>query len=227
MTENYYEIRQCPHCSLRYPMVEGHPFGSRCPSCLGETDCVRRESLARENPREGQTLPAGIKLHVLADNIRSAWNVGSILRSADGFEFGHAYLCGITPTPEQPEVRKTALGAEEFVSWSSHPNALEKIQELHETGWQVFALEKVKASIPLQVATSTLHQTPTVLVVGNEVTGIDPDILSLADQVVHIPMHGQKRSFNVAVAFAVAAAMIHNELLNDPQEPVEEQYHSN
>jgi tRNA G18 (ribose-2'-O)-methylase SpoU len=214
MAASHYEIRLCKSCGLRYPLVEGHPFGARCPSCLGETECVRQAQLDREVPREGDALPEGIKLHVLLDNIRSAWNVGSILRTADGFGFEHAYLCGITPTPEQAEVRKTALGAEKFVTWSTHPNALDKICTLRDIGWQILALEKVKESIPIQIAAVRLRQTPGVLVVGNEVTGIDTDILSLADRVVHIPMHGQKRSFNVSVAFAVAAAMIYNKLID-------------
>lgn len=216
MMAAFFEIRLCLNCGLRYPLIEGHPFGVRCPSCLGETECVRREQLAREVPREGIKLPEAIKLHVLLDNVRSAWNVGSILRTSDGFGFEHAYLCGITPTPEQAEVRKTALGAEEFVTWSVHRNGLEKVRELREAGWQILALEKVKESIPVQAATYRLEEAPSLLVLGNEVTGVDPDILALADRVVHIPMHGQKRSFNVAVAFAATAAIIHNELIDYP-----------
>jgi 23S rRNA (guanosine2251-2'-O)-methyltransferase len=214
MSVSYFEIRLCKNCGLRYPLPEGHPFGARCPSCLGETECVRREQLTRDVPREGDKLPAGIKIHVLLDNIRSAWNVGSILRTADGFGFEHAYLCGITPSPEQVEVRKTALGAEKFVTWSAHPNGLEKVRELREAGWQILALEKAKQSIPVQVGLSWIKQGPSLLVMGNEVTGVDPDILALADRVVHIPMHGQKRSFNVAVAFAAAAAIIYTVLID-------------
>src|SRR3990172_12223027 len=213
MTATYYEIRLCLSCGLRYPLTEGHSFGARCPACLGETECLRRENLAREAPREGDKLPEGIQLHVLLDNVRSAWNVGSILRTSDGFGFEHAYLCGITPTPEHAEVRKTALGAEEFVTWSAHPNGLEKVRELQEAGWQILALEKVKESIPIQATTYRLEQSRSLLVLGNEVTGVDPEIISLSDRVVHLAMHGQKRSFNVAVAFAAAAALIHNELI--------------
>lgn len=216
MTATYYEIRLCQSCGLRYPLVEGHSFGTRCPSCLGETQCVRREQLDREVPREADHLPKGIKLHVLLDNIRSAWNVGSILRTADGFGFEHAYLCGITPTPEQAEVRKTALGAEEFVNWSAHRNGLEKVRELQEAGWQIVALEKINRSIPIQAATYRLEQASSLLVLGNELTGVDPDILAISDRVVHLPMHGQKRSFNVAVAFAAAAALIHDDLIDFP-----------
>jgi 23S rRNA (guanosine2251-2'-O)-methyltransferase len=212
MSTTYYEIRLCRTCGLRYPLTEGHPFGVRCPSCLGETKCVHRQPLEREVPIDGDKLSGDIKLHVLLDNIRSAWNVGSILRTSDGFGFEHAYLCGITPTPEQPEVRKTALGAEVFVGWSAHHNGLDKVQELRESGWRIAALEKVKGSVPIQAVTGWMGQLPSVLVLGNEVTGVDPDILALADRVVHLPMHGQKRSFNVAVAFAAAAALIYSDL---------------
>jgi 23S rRNA (guanosine2251-2'-O)-methyltransferase len=221
MSPTYFEIRLCPNCGLRYPLIEDHPFGTRCPSCLSETETVRREQLAREVPLDGDNLPRGIKLHVLLDNIRSAWNVGSILRTSDGFGVKHAYLCGITPTPEQAEVRKTALGAEGFVTWSFHPNGLEQVWNLRELGWQILALEKVQGSTPVQAAMNWLRRAPSVLVLGNEVTGIDPEVLALTDLVVHIPMHGQKRSFNVAVAFAAAAAIIHNQLITSPWEAID------
>jgi tRNA G18 (ribose-2'-O)-methylase SpoU len=222
MTVLQYEIRLCHSCGLRYPLTEGHPFGARCPSCLGETEVVRRELLTREVPREGDRLPEEIKLHVLLDNVRSAWNVGSIFRTADGFGFGHAYLCGITPTPEQADVRKTALGAEEFVTWSAHRNGLKQVLELREAGWQILALEKLKESIPIQMVSEWITPGPSVLVVGNEVTGVDPEILAVADRVVHIPMRGQKRSFNVAVACAAAAAIIHTKLIDYPWWTIDE-----
>ena len=76
MTVLFYEIRLCHSCGLRYPLVEGHPFGARCPSCLGETEVLRREQLAREVPPEGDKMPEKFKLRVLLDNVRSAWNVG-------------------------------------------------------------------------------------------------------------------------------------------------------
>lgn len=222
MTVLYYEIRLCQSCGLRYPLTDGHPFGARCPSCLGETEVLRREQITREVPREGDKLPEELKLNVLLDNIRSAWNVGSILRTADGFGLAHAFLCGITPTPEQADVRKTALGAEEFVTWSKHPDGLQQVLALREAGWQILVLEKAKGSIPIQLAAYWITQGPTVLVVGNEVTGVDPDILAVANRVVHIPMRGQKRSFNVAVAFAAAAAIIHTKLIDYPWWTIDE-----
>src|SRR5262245_13204793 len=139
MPAKTYEIRVCTACGLRYPLTEGNGFGTRCPSCLGETRLLLSQNLVFEpastrpvadftpNPslRSPVQSPASRgELAVLLDNIRSAWNVGSILRSADGFAFSHAYLCGITPTPEHAAVTKTSLGAEDSVAWSYHKDAL-------------------------------------------------------------------------------------------------------
>jgi tRNA G18 (ribose-2'-O)-methylase SpoU len=144
---------------------------------------------------------------VLLDNIRSAWNVGSILRSADGFGFNHAYLCGITPTPEQDAVQKTSLGAEEYVTWSYHPNAVQLVKGLKKEGWTILALEEDKRSIALSKV-KTMKADRVALVVGNETTGVDPELLDLADHILYIPMRGQKRSFNVANAFSVAGYVL-------------------
>ncbi len=141
---------------------------------------------------------------VLLDNIRSAWNVGSILRSADGFGFSHAYLCGITPTPEADAVRKTALGADEFVTWSHHKDAVKLVKGLKAEGWKILALEDDERSKPISQFAASQFPNPIIMIVGSEVTGVDPELLDLADEIFRIPMHGQKRSFNVAVAFGVA-----------------------
>jgi 23S rRNA (guanosine2251-2'-O)-methyltransferase len=205
MLPSFYEIRVCQSCGLRYPLPEGHPFGKRCPQCLGETRIEHKLPLADESPDRGMnpsSKHAGFR--VLLDNIRSAWNVGSILRSADGFGFSHAYLCGITPSPDQEEVRKTALGAEETVTWSQHKDALKLAQGLKREGWLVWALEVCKGSQALPVVGAEAFP-DVVLIVGNEVTGVEPGLLDLADKIVSIPMAGKKRSFNVAVAFGIAA----------------------
>jgi 23S rRNA (guanosine2251-2'-O)-methyltransferase len=212
-----YEIRICETCGLRYPLSKGHDFGERCPVCLGDTTVVLHQVPLRDIARENMPLPEEIQLHVLLDNIRSGWNVGSILRTADGFGFRHAYICGITPSPEQSVVQKTALGAENFITWSSHRNALFLVQELRDSGWQILALENDSKSIPIQAGLPWLFEKKTVLVLGNEVTGVDPEILRMADRIVHLPMHGQKRSYNVAVAFAAASALIQYSLLENPR----------
>ncbi|MBI5951029.1 MAG: RNA methyltransferase [Chloroflexi bacterium] len=204
MTALHFEIRVCLSCHLRYPLTEGHAFGVRCPKCLGETEVVLKKEVSGEVKSGGKRVEEGRMKAVLLDNIRSAWNVGSILRSADGFGFNHAYLCGITPTPEVDAVQKTSLGAEEYVTWSYHPNAVQLVKGLKKEGWTILALEEDKRSIALSKV-KTMKADRVALVVGNEATGVDPELLDLADHILYIPMRGQKRSFNVANAFSVAA----------------------
>ncbi len=204
-----FEFRQCtnPECGLRYPLVERSAFGERCPICLGETKAVAQGTLEQEEPGDVQqaerTGPAA-----LIDNVRSAWNVGSMFRSAEGFGIAHLYLCGITATPENEHVRKTALGAERIVAWSAHKNAVELAGELKAKGCEIWALERTRESVALQSALQGAQLHRIVLVVGNEQAGVDPGIVALADRLVHIEMQGRKRSFNVAVAFAVAASVL-------------------
>src|SRR5687768_9635713 len=216
-----YEIRICNSCGLRYPLVEDHPFGVRCPVCMGETRVVLRQALnANASAPNGGDQRRGKRIAVLLDNIRSAWNVGSILRTADGFGFRHAYLCGITPTPDNEAVTKTSLGAEDSVPWSYHKDAVKLVKGLKAEGWKVYGLEEDARAISIDGASSTAprntlsasaHEVPVsvrereVVVLGNEVTGIDPDLLDLCDQIFYIPMRGEKKSFNVAIAFGIAA----------------------
>jgi tRNA G18 (ribose-2'-O)-methylase SpoU len=176
---------------------------------MGDTRVV----LHRERKVETLTLhdeknARGKRFAVLLDNIRSAWNVGSILRSADGFGFTHAYLCGITPTADHEAVTKTSLGAEDSVPWSYHKDAVRLVRGLKAEGWKVYALEDDPRAVPLDSGglpskpeSSAVH----ILIVGNEVTGVDPALLDLCDQIFYIPMRGEKKSFNVAIAFSIAA----------------------
>jgi 23S rRNA (guanosine2251-2'-O)-methyltransferase len=176
----------------------------------GDLKGEKEESHLRRTP-----VQVGKMVAVLLDNIRSAWNVGSILRSADGFGFTHAYLCGITPTADNEAVTKTSLGAEDSVPWSYHKDAVKLVKGLRVEGWRVYALEEDARAISIEGAPSTAHRlTPgasaefrerEVLIVGNEVTGVDPELLELCDEIFYIPMRGEKKSFNVAVAFGIAA----------------------
>jgi tRNA G18 (ribose-2'-O)-methylase SpoU len=189
---------------------------------MGETRVALRRTLSYEpgpvrlsalNPEPAKRLrEAGTAPHiaVLLDNIRSAWNVGSILRSADGFGFMHAYLCGITPTADNEAVTKTSLGAEDTVPWSYHKDAVKLVQGLKKEGWRIYALEDDEKAIALEharVSQPIPEQAPElhILIVGNEVSGVDPQLLDLCDGIFYIPMHGEKKSFNVAIAFGIAA----------------------
>lgn len=200
-----FEIRQCknPECGLRYPLQENHPYGIRCPLCLGNTEVIliRETNLEAEKSEKS---PLAITISVVLDNIRSGWNAGSILRSADGFGFYHAYFCGITPPPHQNSVKKTSLGAENSVAWSQHKNALKLLQELKIKDWKVIVLEEHERAISINNRRLDSDQ-KYILVVGNEVTGVDPGLIELADDILQIPMSGAKRSFNVANAFSIAA----------------------
>jgi 23S rRNA (guanosine2251-2'-O)-methyltransferase len=205
MPTSFFEIRVCQNCGLRYPLTEGQPFGVRCPHCLGETHVIlKKEKSEGGEIREARSKKGEVRA-VLLDNIRSAWNVGSILRSADGFGFSHAYLCGITPTPEVDAVRKTALGAENYVTWSHHKDAVKLEKDLKLKGWKVGALEEDQRALPISQFINPQTNSPFVLILGSEVTGVDPELLDLADLIYYIPMRGKKRSFNVANAFSIAA----------------------
>jgi 23S rRNA (guanosine2251-2'-O)-methyltransferase len=197
--------------------MEGHLFGTRCPICMGETRVALSRQLINEpgparlsglNTKEKQRLRADRSpqnIAVLLDNIRSAWNVGSILRSADGFGFHHVYLCGITPTADNESVTKTSLGAEDSVPWSYHKDAVRLVKGLRVEGWNVYALEEDARSQSLSLFPTSPFSNPVVLIVGNEITGVDPDLLDMCDEIFYIPMRGEKKSFNVAIAFGVAA----------------------
>lgn len=203
MSELIFDIRLCVSCGLRYPIRRGDSFGERCPVCLGETaiassKVVKEEERMMEKPFQEEKAYRA----VLLDNIRSAWNVGSILRSADGFGFDHVYLCGITPTPDNEAVMKTSLGAEDSLTWSYHKDAVKLAAGLKKEGWKALTLEEGGREIGMAKIDPSEKS---VLILGSEVTGVDPDLLSLSDEILSIPMRGQKRSLNVAIAFSVAA----------------------
>lgn len=202
-----FEIRICESCGLRYPLTEGHSFGTRCPICLGTTHVVIKKQMGSEVVLKEKTKKKQEIKAVLLDNIRSAWNVGSILRTADGFGFSHAFLCGITPTPEVEAVRKTALGADDFVPWSYHKDAVTLVKGLKKEGWFVRALEEDERAVTLAKGKKQKAE-KIVLIAGSEVTGVDPELLDLCDEILYIPMHGGKKSFNVSVAFGVAGYVL-------------------
>jgi tRNA G18 (ribose-2'-O)-methylase SpoU len=144
------------------------------------------------------------RIHLLLDNWRSLFNVGAAFRTADGAGVEHLYLCGITATPAQPKLAKTALGAEQAVAWSYHADATLLAAALQKVGAQIWVLERSPSARPLFDVTSMPSDCPVVLTAGNEVAGVDPDLVALADQVIQLPMLGRKRSLNVAVALSIA-----------------------
>ena len=144
-----------------------------------------------------------LPFRVVVDNVRSLWNVGSIFRTADGCGVAHVYLTGITGHPPRAEIDKTALGAQDVVAWSWHEGAHEAITAARHDGHRIVALEA--GGRPLD---EVVWDEPVCLVLGNEVAGVAPASLEAADQRVELPMLGLKTSFNVAVAFGIAAHRI-------------------
>ena len=205
-----FDIRQCtnPACKMRIPIDPSLYRGDFCPNC-GEP--MERMVTGYENFGNcGGEILSGRAISVILDNIRSAYNVGSIFRTADAAGTKHIHCCGITPTPSGNEnIKKTALGAEMTVPWTYHTNALHAARELQQQGALLLAFECTSQSIPLDVYTMNEPQNrPCVLVLGNEKSGVDPAILEMCDHTLSIPMTGSKKSLNVAAAFAVAVYWI-------------------
>ncbi|MCX6703104.1 MAG: RNA methyltransferase [Candidatus Zambryskibacteria bacterium] len=146
-------------------------------------------------------------VRVLLHNIRSTHNVGSIFRTADAGGVSHIYISGYTPSPldqfkrKQKDIAKTALGAEDSVAWSKAGTLKKLIATLKIDGFSVVALEQSKKSVDYKKV--ELGE-KVLLVVGNEVKGMSPELLKLADVVAEIPMRGEKESLNVSVAFGIA-----------------------
>jgi tRNA G18 (ribose-2'-O)-methylase SpoU len=139
---------------------------------------------------------------LVLQNIRSMWNVGSLFRSADAAGIEKIVICGYTATPPRKEIDKTALGAQETVSWEYCSEAATALRMLKEKGTKVYGLEIAENSRPYTAL--ELGDFPVALVVGNEVEGIGDDLLGLCDGVLEIPQYGTKHSLNVAVAAGIA-----------------------
>lgn len=144
-----------------------------------------------------------LPLHVLLDNVRSMQNVGSLLRTADAFLVNEVVMAGITGIPPHKEISKTSLGAEDSVVWRHVDDAVEECVRLKSMGWKICVLEQVHGSIDLSDFSANAEDVY-VLVVGNEVNGVDSRIVDIADIVLEIPMHGVKHSLNVAVSGGIA-----------------------
>ena len=141
------------------------------------------------------------KVVAVLENIRSAYNVGSVFRTADAFLLEAIYLTGYTCKPPHKEIRKTALGAEDTVDWKHFSNASEAIRELKENGYMIFAVEQVEGSFKLN--TSHFETERIAVIFGNEVTGVEQNTILQCDGCIEIPQMGMKHSLNIATAAGV------------------------
>jgi tRNA G18 (ribose-2'-O)-methylase SpoU len=171
------------------------PFERLLHKNLQDDDFLIVENDKSEKPVEN------IPLVFVLDNIRSAFNVGSIFRTAECLGAEKIYLCGYTPLPNQWKVEKTAMGTQEYMTWEEAPKLLECLESLKEDAYRIVALETAASATDLY---ETFEKEPTAFVLGNERFGLDSEILKVIDEVRIIPLNGRKNSLNVGVTAAVA-----------------------
>ena len=159
---------------------------------------IEMQRLSVEEYREAEKLP----LIVVLDDVRSMYNIGSVFRTADSFRVEAVYLCGICQTPPSTEIHKTALGAEESVSWRYYKTALEAVEELQNFGYTVLSVEQVEHSTKLQTFVPQRAQKYAV-VLGNEVKGVHQEVVDASDGCLEIPQLGTKHSMNVSVTAGI------------------------
>ncbi len=143
-----------------------------------------------------------IPLVIILDNIRSQHNIGSVFRTSDAFRIEKIYLCGITATPPHREIHKAALGATESVDWQYIENTGILIHQLKEEGYTIFAIEQAEGSILVDDFQYD-YTAPLAVVFGNEVNGVDEEVMELVDGSIEIPQYGTKHSLNISVSAGI------------------------
>ena len=154
----------------------------------------------RLSPEQALTVQRS-KVRVLASNIRSLYNIGSLFRTCDAARVGELILCGFTPHPPRIEISKTALGADETVPWRYVKDVCEALHDMRSKGVKIIAVELTETARAYSELSA--DDLPCCLVLGNELTGISDEVLALCDDAVVIPMHGVKHSLNVSVAAGI------------------------
>ena len=159
------------------------------------------DEIERPAPEEVAALPKH-PVRLIVHNVRSIHNVGSMFRTSDAARIEHVHLTGFTGTPEHKDLHKTALGAQDTVEWSQHDDAVPLLHELKDTGYTIAALEQTDHTQRPDAVSADAF--PLALVVGNEVRGVETDVLEAADLALEIPQYGAKISLNVGVAYGIA-----------------------
>lgn len=165
---------------------------------------MRKLSMDELNRKSVEEFKSSKKTPVIAvlENIRSAYNVGSVFRTADAFLLQAIYITGYTCTPPHKEIKKTALGAEGTVEWKHFANATEAIKSLKENGFTVYAIEQAMNSQQLQTL-QIKNNEKIAVIFGNEVTGVEQDTILQCDGCIEIPQQGMKHSLNIATAAGI------------------------
>ncbi len=159
---------------------------------------IEMNRLSVDEFKQAEKLP----LIVVLDDVRSMHNVGSVFRTGDAFRIEALYLCGITSTPPMAEIHKTALGAEDSVSWKYFPTAMEALQELKTNGYEIYSVEQAHGSTMLQDFQPNADQKYAVIL-GNEVKGVHQEVIDASDGCLEIPQFGTKHSMNVSVTAGI------------------------
>lgn len=139
---------------------------------------------------------------VVLDDIRSLYNVGSVFRTSDAFRVEAIYLCGITAVPPSAEIHKTALGAEFSVDWKYYKSAVEAVDELKKKGYIVYSIEQVENSISFDAFNPDINK-KYAIVMGNEVKGVQQEVIDHSDGCLELPQYGTKHSLNVSVTAGI------------------------
>ncbi|EIW93297.1 RNA methyltransferase, TrmH family [Capnocytophaga sp. oral taxon 412 str. F0487] len=142
-------------------------------------------------------------LIVILDNVRSLNNIGSVFRTCDAFLIEKIYLCGITATPPNKEIHKTALGATDSVAWEYEENTLSAVEKLKEQGAYIISIEQAENSTMLNDFQPNGKQ-KYAIIFGNEVKGVEQEVVSASDEVIEIPQYGTKHSLNISVSAGIA-----------------------
>lgn len=159
------------------------------------------EELNRLSPEEFKHLQK-INIIIVLDNIRSMHNVGSVFRTSDAFAIEKLILCGITARPPHRDIEKSALGATESVTWEYQENTLEAINKLKKEGYTILSIEQAEHSRSLEEYTFSKDK-KYVIIFGNEVDGVNQEVINHSDACIEIPQFGTKHSFNVSVTAGI------------------------
>lgn len=165
--------------------------------------------LNRKSPQQFKEA-AKVPIVIVLDNVRSMNNIGSVFRTADAFLLQAIYLCGVTATPPHREIHKTALGATETVSWKHFPTTIDAVNELEKDGFTVYAVEQAEKSIMLDKI--DIPSKKIALVFGNEISGVEQNVLDSCDACIEIPQFGTKHSINLAVSVGIVVWEMFNKI---------------
>lgn len=165
---------------------------------------MKKLSMEELNRKSMEDFRQSEKIPIIAvlENVRSAYNVGSVFRTADAFLIEAIYICGYTACPPHKEIKKTALGADETVSWKHFRNINEAMEDIRSLGYKIYAVEQAKDSYKLQAIAYEPGEKIAV-VFGNEVTGVEQSTIEQCDGCIEIPQLGMKHSLNISVAAGI------------------------